>query len=53
MGMISGLTLHIKEMIIPHIIMQEFLSGVIYYKNHEHPTIFDDYNLHMKDWMER
>ena len=22
-----------------------FLSGVIYYKNHTHPTIFDDYNL--------
>ena len=21
-----------------------FLSGVIYYKNHRHPTIFDDYN---------
>ena len=22
-----------------------FVSGVIYYKNHEHPTIFDDYNI--------
>ena len=22
-----------------------FLSGVIYYKNHDHPTIFDEYNL--------
>ena len=22
-----------------------FLSGVIYYKNHGHPTIFDDYNI--------
>ena len=22
-----------------------FLSGVIYYKNHRHPTIFDDYNV--------
>ena len=22
-----------------------FLSGVIYYKNHEHPTIFDDYKV--------
>ena len=22
-----------------------FLSGVIYYKNHKHPTIFDQYNL--------
>ena len=22
-----------------------FLSGVIYYKNHKHPTIFDDYNM--------
>ena len=21
-----------------------FLSGVIYYKNHTHPTIFDEYN---------
>ena len=21
-----------------------FLSGVIYYKNHKHPTIFDEYN---------
>ncbi len=22
-----------------------FLSGVIYYKNHKHPTIFDQYNI--------
>jgi len=22
-----------------------FLSGVIYYKNHNHPTLFDDYNV--------
>ena len=22
-----------------------FLSGVIYYKNHGHPTIFDEYNV--------
>ena len=22
-----------------------YISGVIYYKNHDHPTIFDDYNL--------
>tara|TARA_Y100000768_G_C23721224_1_gene560384 strand:- start:31 stop:651 length:621 start_codon:yes stop_codon:yes gene_type:complete len=22
-----------------------FLSGVIYYKNHGHPTVFDDYNI--------
>ena len=22
-----------------------FLSGVIYYKNHKHPTIFDEYNM--------
>ena len=22
-----------------------FLSGVIYYKNHDHPTIFDEYNV--------
>ena len=22
-----------------------FLSGVIYYKNHTHPTIFDEYNV--------
>ena len=22
-----------------------FLSGVIYYKNHKHPTIFDEYNI--------
>jgi len=22
-----------------------YISGVIYYKNHNHPTIFDDYNL--------
>ena len=22
-----------------------FLSGVIYYKNHGHPTLFDDYNI--------
>ena len=24
---------------------QGYISGVIYYKNHNHPTIFDDYNL--------
>ena len=25
-----------------------FLSGVIYYKNHDHPTIFDEYNCAYK-----
>ena len=27
-----------------------FLSGVIYYKNHNHPTIFDEYKIGYEGW---
>jgi hypothetical protein len=32
----------------PRHIHQGFLSGVIYYQNHDHPTIFPEYNLKYK-----